>query len=344
MGRNIRLYLLLSFLVICLGVLVNYRSMAGYLLEQARGQWHIIWRAKPIATLLEKKNLSPHLQARLREVESIKAFSVDSLQFNVDNTYESLYFDDPPLTMWVVSACKPYIFEEKVWEFPLVGSFPYKGFFNKASALQAVEKLKKEGYDTYLSTADGWSTLNWLPNPLTMKMLQRPVGSLANLILHELTHNNLYVKDNALLNENIASFVGHRGAIAFLVQHYGVDAPETRQYLVYWKDRERYFQHVLRGMRQLQRLYEHLPEEVAQKDKQTMKDAIIACIYEEMKNIDFHNDKWKIKVAKNKKLLNNAFFISCRNYYKDQEKLAADFEESRQTLAEYIRALKKQYE
>ena len=342
--RKALLYLLLFSPMLLAGLVARYSGTLGYLTEQAQGQWRLIWRAKDISLVLQENALPLHLKRNLKDVEHIKTFSKEDLGLTVSNTYERIYLDDPPLTMWVVSATEPYAFREKIWDFPLVGSFPYKGFFNKNSALRELGKLKNEGYDTHLSTASGWSTLGWLPNPITLNMLKRPVGALANLIIHELTHNNLHVKDNAALNENIASFVGHEGAVLFLQQVYGTDAPETKEYLLYQQDHKLYVRHILLGMSRLAELYDGFTEDFPPEEtKKEMKNETIACILKELNGLSFQSAHFKKRRGPPQKTPNNAFFMAHKNYYSDQQTLNEDFQKSQKTLAAYIQELKTRH-
>ncbi len=43
-------------------------------------------------------------------------------------------------------------------------------------------------------------------------MLNRSEGDLANLIIHEMSHATIFVKDSVDFNENLATFIGDRGA------------------------------------------------------------------------------------------------------------------------------------
>ena len=321
--------------------LIGHRELVVYLWEQGSGQWHLIRHAQPLDSV-RRGNVPPRLRERLRWVEQIKVFAARRLHFSTANTYESLYSEEPPRIMWVVSACRPYSFTEKTWDFPLLGSFPYKGFFNKESALRTCEKLKKEGYDTYLSSASGWSTLGWLPNPLTLSMLERPKSQLANLIIHELTHNNIYVKNNAPLNENIASFAGHHGALLFLRETHGASSREVQDYLIHRRDHEQYFLHLLGGMERLEHLYQGMPGNASRRMREEMKYALITCIVEELQGLDFHDARWTQKHRDS--LPNNAFFLSYRNYYSDQKKMEAAFAASGKTLGAYLQCLKASHE
>ena len=44
------------------------------------------------------------------------------------------------------------------------------------------------GYDTKIDEVNAWSTLGWFKDPILSSMLNRSAGSLAELIIHELSH------------------------------------------------------------------------------------------------------------------------------------------------------------
>jgi predicted aminopeptidase len=60
-------------------------------------------------------------------------------------------------------------------------------------------------------------------------MLRWDEATLANLILHEMTHATVYFKGETDFNEQIATFVGNQGAIDFLCEKYGKGSKEVAE-------------------------------------------------------------------------------------------------------------------
>jgi predicted aminopeptidase len=93
----------------------------------------------------------------------------------------------------------------------------------------------------------GWSTLGWFTDPILSGMLKRNEGDLASLIIHEMVHATIFVKDDVDFNENLASFIGDTARpIIFSHQNMETLRPEFTQYWQEDQDYRRYSKHILR--------------------------------------------------------------------------------------------------
>ena len=198
----------------------NY-SLLYYAFAQLNGQLTIVFESKPIDEVINDKNIPKETKDKLLLIADIKKFAVEELGYSESDNYTTFYDQHNCPLMYVVSACPEFSMEEYEWQFPIAGSFTYKGFFERKMADKEIAELKAEGYDVYLGTASGWSTLGWLKDPILSGMLDKSEGELAELIIHELTHSFKYEKDNITFNENLATFIGEQGAIRYLNKKYG---------------------------------------------------------------------------------------------------------------------------
>ena len=317
--------------------LVSY----GYM--QARGQLEVIMNAQPIDDLLEDPLFPDSLKTKLRLVSEIRQYSIDHLGINDADSYKTVFDQKGKTTLWNLTACEPFALEAKTWSFPLLGSFPYKGFFDLEKAKEERKALIDEGYDTRIRPVNGWSTLGWFDDPILSNMLSRPEGALAELIIHELTHGTLYIKDSAEYNENLATFIGEQGARQFLLSKYGSLSQELDEYIGREHDNEKYIDHFIRGGSLLDSLYGTMNASMTYDRKLGMKKALIQEIVNQLDTITFiSNRNYSRRFAKT--LPNNAFFMSFMRYHAKQGLFEHEFKvDHKSDIKSYLTYLKQKY-
>ncbi len=202
-----------------------------YGIAQGKGQLKIVWGAEPIEDILKDPIVHDTIKYKLSLIQEIKQFAFDSLGINKSKNYSTYYDQKGQPLLWVITGCEPYELKAKEWTFPIIGSFTYKGFFDFEKAKNEELVLKAENFDTNIGTVGGWSTLGFFKDPVLSNMLKRDEGDLANLIIHELTHGTLFVKDSISFNENLASFIGDKGAQKFLRHKFGESSEEYIRYV-----------------------------------------------------------------------------------------------------------------
>jgi len=214
-------FLLECCIILTIAALMLFSQLVIYGLKMGKGQLHIVMNARPVQECLNDKDFPDSLKSKLILINEIRRYAIDSLSLKDSPNYTCVYDQHDKPAIWVVTACEPYSLHPKQWKFPIVGTVPYKGFFNKEEALNEQLKLNAEGYDTKLGSTNGWSTLGWFKDPILSNMLYQSPGNLAELIIHELTHSTIFIKNNVQHNENLANFVGETGAKKFLAYRFG---------------------------------------------------------------------------------------------------------------------------
>lgn len=304
-------------------ILIWYHQLIIYGFSQAKGQLSIIWQARPVQEVLKDPNTPDSITKKLKLVREIKNFAVDSMGLQDAGSYQSFYNQNNQPVMWVVSACEPFALKNKQWNFPFIGTFSYKGFFNKKMAQKELERLKTEGWDTRLRTASAWSTLGIFEDPVLSGMLFRPEGNLANLIIHELTHATIFIKDSLSFNENLASFIGHQGAKLFLNNYYGRDSHALKSYLIKRHDSQLFREHFLQGTQKLDSLYNTFTPKMKKHAKEDLKRQLIKNIVRNLNEIKFkQKEKYRNLVnelLKKENLPNNAYFMAFKRYQSKQK-------------------------
>jgi predicted aminopeptidase len=174
-------------------------------------------------------------------------------------------------------------------------------------------------------------------------MLQRTEGDLANLIIHEMVHATIFVKDSVDFNENLATFIGDRGAERFLISAYGADSKEYKAYVNEDHDFTKYSEHMLRGSQLLDSLYQSFDAEFPIDQKKKLKEESIRKIVSTLDTLSLlihlkPSERFK------EKLPNNTYFMNMKRYQSKQDifwkELKSDFAGD---LQEYIRHLSEKH-
>jgi predicted aminopeptidase len=310
-------WFLLSLMAVLVVLIFIYWELIVYGIQQGQGQFNIIWNAKPVEEYLKDPDFPDSLKARLELINDIRKFAIDSLGLKDTENYKTLYDQKGKEVMWVVIASEPFRLKSKEWEFPIVGSVPYKGFFKKERAEKLKQELEKDGWDVIVRNPGGWSTLGWFTDPILSKMLMRSEGDLANLIIHEMSHATIFVKDSVEFNENLSTFIGDRGAEQFLIFKYGRDSKEYTTYLQEDSDYLKFVDHMLRGANKLDSLYGTFRSNDPVDKKKFLKEQLIRKVVNAMDTLSLALTRDPSSRFKNS-LPNNAFFINYRQYQAKQ--------------------------
>lgn len=217
---------------VCIAVSVSACAETRYLLQAAPGQLELFTRARDLDEVLADPRTDPRTRVLLREVTEIRRYARERGLQSKGNyaTYVDL---GRSAVVYFLAASKKLAFEAKIWSFPLVGSFPYTGWFSYWLARGERRRLESAGWDVYMRPVRAYSTGGWLSDPVLSTMLVGDDGAfryLANVVIHELTHANFFVPDQATFNESLASFVGDQMADQYLVTRFGAESEEVALY------------------------------------------------------------------------------------------------------------------
>jgi predicted aminopeptidase len=312
MNKIVKRILIVVFLSLSV-MAVIYHELIMYGLAQGRGQLRIIWNAKPIDYFLEDPHFADSLKQKLHFIAEVRQYAIDSLGLENTKNYTTLYDQKGEDVMWVVTASKAFALEAKEWKFPVVGSVPYKGYFVQDKAQKLAQELIEAGWDADIRVPGGWSTLGWFKDPILSKMLQRSAGDLASLIIHEMVHATIFVKNDIDFNENLASFIGDLGAFHFLAYRYGDISPQYMQYEKEEIDYNKFVDHMLSGASKLEVLYGSFNEEVDLEMKLKLKSELINQIVNDLDTLSL-SGKFKPSLIFKDKMPNNAYFMSFIRY------------------------------
>lgn len=341
--KTTRRKIFFGVLLILAGLVIFYWSLIVYGIEQGLGQLNIVRNARPVEEFMADPTFPDSLKQKLKLIDEIRKFAIDSLGLKDTENYKTLFDQKGEEVMWVVTACEAYHFKPKTWDFPVVGTVPYKGYFNKEKAMAEARKLKEEGWDVAVRNPGGWSTLGWFTDPILTGMLNRGDGDLASLIIHEMVHATLWVPDSVTFNENLASFIADTASYDFLRVKYGKNSSQYEKYLYEDQDYRKFSAFILRAAKHLDTVYESMSDTIPADQKKQRKET-------EIRNIISNMDTLKLKLNPTpskryeKTLPNNTYFMLYRNYQAQQPRFKEEFDQiSGGDLKAYIRYLSEKY-
>lgn len=208
-------------------------STASYLWQAGMGQMELFNRARPIEEVLRDQRTPERVRSLLSEVAVVKKYG-EKMGLKPTRNYEEFVKLDRKSVVYVVAASRPLAFKSYEWKFPIVGSFPYLGWFNRERALHYSKSLEDEGWDVEVRGAQAYSTLGWFRDAVLSTMIpdgDEAAGELANVILHESVHATYYVNDQSTFNESLASFIADEMTPVFLRERYGNESVQAKSYI-----------------------------------------------------------------------------------------------------------------
>jgi predicted aminopeptidase len=183
----------------------------AYISEQGLGQVALEYNDIDNDDFIKDPNQSKVHKEKVLLIEKAKTYFYKYFDLEQVSIYDEVkILDQKAVTYLVIHAP---INEVRAIEtsFPLVGSFPYLGFFSIKSAKEFKQEKEEQGFHTYLRPVYAYSTLNHPLWPFDDNILSSffyyKDKDLVELIFHELVHTVLFVGDNVEFNENIAQFI-----------------------------------------------------------------------------------------------------------------------------------------
>lgn len=191
------------------------------------GQWELLRKRTPIEEVLSDPHQDEYVKAALSKVPMIRRFAVDELGLPRNASYTTYVDLGREYVVWNVIATDEFSVTPKRWCYPFTGCVAYRGFFQPESAERFRRTLEREGLDTYLGGASAYSTLGYFADPVLNTMIVGGDQYIASVLLHELAHQRIYVKDDSGLSEAFATAVEEYGTQMWLTEHGDAEAVEN---------------------------------------------------------------------------------------------------------------------
>ena len=175
-------------------------------------------KREPIRGVIDKPTTSAALRAQLEAVTSIRDFASRDLGLPDNGSYRSYADVGRPYVVWNVVAAPEFSVDPKQWCYPFVGCVAYRGYFAENKARSYAAGLRAAGLDVFIGGVAAYSTLGHFDDPILNTMVGWNDVELASIIFHELTHQLLYVPNDASFNEALATTVAEAGVRRWLKQ------------------------------------------------------------------------------------------------------------------------------
>jgi predicted aminopeptidase len=186
----------------------------GYVLRAAYEQGKILYARTPIEDVLNNPDLPADDRRKLSLVLEARAFA-ESIGLEPKGSFRKFASVDRDPLAWIVMGAKKDSFSLTSWWFPIVGSVPYKGYFERDDAEAAARDLEGQGFETWVRPTDAFSTLGWFNDPVLSTTLKHPDHRIVNTVIHESVHSTVWIPGSVPFNESLANFVGNQGATQF---------------------------------------------------------------------------------------------------------------------------------
>ena len=188
----------------------------GYYAQAIGGHLDLMARAKPVPSLIADPATPQPLRERLELAASIRDYASRELKLPDNGSYRSYADLGRPYVVWNVVAAPEFSLAPVESCFPVTGCVPYRGFFAQADAERYAAGLRAKGNDVTVRGVAAYSTLGRFDDPLLSTFIRHADAELARLIFHELTHQVLYIKNDATFNESFAVAVERAGVQRWL--------------------------------------------------------------------------------------------------------------------------------
>ncbi|MDP9007514.1 MAG: aminopeptidase [Pseudomonadota bacterium] len=189
-----------------------------YLLQSAQGHLALMSKREPITGVIDEPTTSPTVRAQLQSVTAIRDFASRALGLPDNGSYRKYAEIGRPYVVWNVVAAPEFSVDPKQWCFPIVGCVAYRGYFVEGRARRFAAGLHAKGFDVVVGGVAAYSTLGHFDDPILSSMVGWNDVELASIIFHELTHQLLYVPNDASFNEALATTVEEEGVRRWLQQ------------------------------------------------------------------------------------------------------------------------------
>ena len=202
-------FLVLLFFISC--------SKLTYITKQGYGQLSLELSGRDNNEVLKDKNVSIADKNKIKRIIEYKDYFYKYFDKESSAIYTETTFLKTKAVSYLVIASKFDKVDPLRVSFPIVGEFPYLGFYSLDDAKEYRDDLESEDYYTYLRPVQAYSTLDKLffKDNILSSFFYFSDFDLAELIFHELVHTIFFIDDNVSFNESLADYIAEEMVIEY---------------------------------------------------------------------------------------------------------------------------------
>ncbi|MDX1633545.1 MAG: aminopeptidase [Marinobacter sp.] len=199
------------YLISLLIITVSGCSGIRYYTQAAGGQMTLLMDARPIPAVVRDPATDDELRQALITAVEVREFAREHLALPVAGSFREFVALERPHVVVNLVAVPEFSLQPHQWCYPVVGCQSYRGYFDLQLARAEQRRFEALGYDTLLAGVSAYSTLGWFDDPLHTGFTTLPPDRMAALIIHELSHQVVYVGGDTAFNESYATAVELEG-------------------------------------------------------------------------------------------------------------------------------------
>ena len=178
----------------------------NYLAEQGLTQFTLLNKSKENEKILNDVRVPISYKEKIKKITEYKKYFYRYWKRKEDSIYSKTTLLNTDAVSYLVVVSPYDKIEAREECFPIVGCFPYLGFFKEKSAKKYQEKMEKQGYVTHRRAVYAYSTLGYFADPILSSFFFYDDFDLAEMIFHELFHTIFFIENEVKLNENLANY------------------------------------------------------------------------------------------------------------------------------------------
>ena len=178
----------------------------NYLYEQGMGQMALLSAGKENHEVLKSVRVPKTHKEKIKKIEELKKYFYTYWEKKETKIYSQTTMLKQRAVTYLVIVSPHSEIKAMDTCFPLMGCFPYLGFFNLNSAKDFAKEKEIENNVTWIRPVYAYSTLGYFTDTILSSFFEYDDYELSELIFHELFHTIFFVKNQVDLNENLAMY------------------------------------------------------------------------------------------------------------------------------------------